>query len=82
MNADENRLIGSITAQLESLAVGQEKIFEKLDELSTRGCSLGREHERRITVVEQRPDRFVSLGAGIVAILAAVLSWVHGGGGR
>jgi hypothetical protein len=79
MNADENRLIGSITAQLESLAVGQSKIFEKLDELSTRGCALGREYERRITVVEQRPDRFVSMGAGIVAVLGAIVTWIHSG---
>jgi len=48
----------------------------KVDALRTRGCIRGLEQERRIGVLEARPEKTLSAAGTVVAILAAVVSGI------
>ena len=77
------------------LASSNTILFRKIDALSDDvaalqldGCALGRQHEgalndvrEQVKEIKARPERFVSIGAGIVAVLSAVYAWMHGGTG-
>lgn len=91
MTAEEQRLIGAMTAQIESLGrqftTSREElradiggIYSKLDIISASGCALGKRNMERIQKLEDRPEKFVSMGSAIIALLAAVkVFWPFGG---
>lgn len=64
------------------LSVSVVSISSDVKTLSTDGCAKGREHTRRLDVLEGRPERTLSVIAVVVSILsgvAVVVAWFTGG---
>lgn len=76
-------VLGKLEAGIESLSEQQKQfrveqrtdnklIFERLDNISANGCSLGKRNAEAIKELQSRPERIVGIGAAIVAILSAI----------
>lgn len=70
--------LATIEANQASAANTAADTGEKLDAIRVNGCVMGRDHERRLTQIEGRPERSINIGAAAVAIVSAIVAWFKG----
>ena len=56
------------------------RVFEKLEKLNNHGCSLGEVHSRDIKELQEKPERWIGIGAAIIAAFAAIAAFWKGHG--
>ncbi len=80
---DIQRALGKFEAGIENIAEQQRQfraeqradnklIFERLDNISANGCSMGKRNADAIKELQGRPERVVGIGAAIASILGAI----------
>lgn len=70
--------LATIEANQTSAANTAADTSEKLDAIRVAGCVMGREHDRRIGLLEARPERSINIAAASVGVVAAIVAWFKG----
>ena len=73
------RELGGINAKLEIIVKQQGEIFDRLNTITTEGCSRGKRNTTDIDELKRRPERTISMLSALAAVVAAVLAWVKSG---
>lgn len=69
--------LATIEANQQSAKEVASDTSSKLDVLRTGGCTMGRDHDRRLGQLEARPERMIAIGALIVAVGGWILEWLN-----
>lgn len=80
---ETQRIIGAIQALSDSHTDQLEKIFDRINDLQTNGCSRGQQHSRAIEDLQQRPEKAIAIVGGALGVITSILAgiswlWSHG----
>ncbi|MFA5430102.1 MAG: hypothetical protein WC329_02965 [Candidatus Omnitrophota bacterium] len=90
MTDDISRILGQLESSIKSLSEQQtqfrleqredlREIFDRLDDLSVKGCAIGRQNVEAIKELKARPEKLVGLGSAIASVLmflANAVIWI------